>query len=176
MDVPEKKKGGGAKGRSGRASTLAHKQAKSDAARKRWGLPPAGSIAPGTGGKPPQELTGELRTIAEHDLHMGRPVTWGDALKRMQLVEQDIINERREVELEKSRMEFDAARGLLVERSELDRALAKLRDAWWREAQQIAGLSVARLATLPGDVRAMVKVAIESEVAASAERVKASML
>jgi hypothetical protein len=65
--------------------------------------------------------------------------------------------------------------GRLVERGDLDRAVAKIRDAWWREAQQIAGLLILRLADLPAEQRARIKVAAEAEVGAAAERVKAAM-
>ena len=165
----------GKKGRSGRATTPEAKRARSDAARKRWGQPPAGTYAPGAPGQPPQELVGDLRTIAEHDEHMGRPVTWGDALKRMQLVEQDIINERREVELDEARLKFSVAAGKMVERAELERAVLKVRDAWWREVQSVAGMVLQRLSAMSGDDRAAIKLAVDAEVAAAAKRVKASM-
>ena len=165
----------GKKGRSGRATTPEAKRARSDAARKRWGQPPAGTYAPGAPGQPPQELVGDLRTIAEHDEHMGRPVTWGDALKRLQLVEQNIVNDRREVELDEARLKFAVAAGKMVERAELERAVLKVRDAGWSEAQRIAGMVLARLSDLSGDDRARIKTAIEGEVAGWAERVKAAM-
>lgn len=165
----------GKKGRSGRATTPEAKRARSDAARKRWGQPPAGTYAPGAPGHGPQELVGELRTIAEHDQHMGRPVTWPDALKRMQLIEQDILNERREVELEEARLKYSVAAGKMAERAELERAVLKVRDAWWREVQSVAGMVLQRLSALSGDDRAAIKSAVDAEVAAAAERVKSSM-
>ena len=91
-----------------------------------------------------------------------------DAKAREQSNGELLANDRRKHEL-------DEARGKVIPRSELDRAIKKIRDAWWREVQQVAGLVLPRLADLPGDARARVKSAIDTEVAAAADRVKASM-
>ena len=168
----------GVKGRSGKVTTAASKAKRSAAARKRWGEKPAPvsppnpapTALPKTKGK-----VGRLRSIAEHDVHLGLPQSYGDALKRLQLDEQVSINKRREVELAKAKVDLDEHRGRLVPRDDLTRAVAKIRDAWWREAQQVAGMALPRLADLPGEVRARVKIAIDAEVAAAAERVKVSM-
>lgn len=165
----------GVKGRSGVATTREHKLAKAAAARKRWGSPEPGTLAPGPPGKPPQPIDGDLRTIAEHDAHIGRPVTWGDALKRLQLIEQDIINERREVELEGAQVDLDERRGRLVERAELDKLATLIRDAWWTSAQQITSDTLAALASMSTESREMVRVAADAAVRKSAERVKAAL-
>jgi hypothetical protein len=158
----------GTKRSGGKATTREAKAAKVAAAAARWGN------APGAPMKKAIETTA-LESLSDHDAAIGLPVTWGDSLKRKQVVEQDLINDRRRVELEEAKMKLESARSRLVDRAELDRAVAKVRDSWWREAQQIPGLVLPRLTDLPGETRARVKVAVEVEVAAAAERVKASM-
>jgi hypothetical protein len=167
----------GKKGRSGRITTPEQKRARSDAARKRWGLPP--SVARPDADEPTDgpapEPTGELRTIAEHDAHIGRPMTWPDALKRLQMVEQHIINDRREVELERTRAELDEAMGRLVPRADLDAAIASIRDAWWRSAQQITSDVLSALPGLPLEARELIRKATDDAVQRAAARVKSDL-
>lgn len=73
-------------------------------------------------------------------------------------------------------LRLEIERGRLVPKTELDRSVLMVRDAGWSESQQIAGLILARLSGLPGEVRAAVKAAADAEVAAWAERWKRSVL
>lgn len=113
---------------------------------------------------------------------LGLPLTWGDELKRRQVEGETIQNKRRqvevsraEVELQRAKDEAQEARGKLVERSELDRLAAKIRDAWWREVQQVGPQSLLKLADLSAEIRARVKDVVAAEVIAAAERVKAAI-
>ncbi len=101
----------GVKGRSGRANTPEAKAAKARAGRARWGEDHPGDAATGAPDRSPTPLDDPLETLADHDRQIGRPVTWPDALKRLQMVEQAIINEKREVELEEAKAKRDLARG-----------------------------------------------------------------
>lgn len=124
----------GKKGCTGRALTKEAKEARARAGRARWGTVHPGDMAPGAPGQPPTPLDDPLETIADHDRQIGRPVTWPDALKRLQMIEQSIINEKREVELEEAKVKRDLARGQLLtidavkerEQSRTDLILAKL--------------------------------------------------
>ncbi len=165
----------GKKGRSGRAPTREAKAARAAAANKRWGKLPPNATATSFAGQPGEALVGELRTIAEHDLRLGRPLTWGDAQKRLALIEQGIINERREVELEAAQIDNDTKRGKLVERAELDRLAARARDVWWTEVQRIGPAVVALFADASAEIRARIKDAVASEAIAAAERVKKTL-
>lgn len=157
--------------RRGLATTAEAKANRANAARARWGQPPV--AMPQTPGDSP--IT-DLRTIAEHDAKIGQPVSWGDALKRMQLIEQDIINERREIELETAQAALDEQRGRLVERAELDKLAAKIRDSWWSELAIISGLVLAKFSDLPMEIRARLKQGIDQELAAASERVRMAMI
>jgi hypothetical protein len=164
----------GIKGRSGKATTLAAKQAKSAGGAKGGrGRSSAPSLPPSTATDPLSD---------DPVQRLGKPLTWGDELKRAQVDGERTQNRRREVEvqraeveLRRAREEADEASGRRVLRTDMDAAVKKVRDAWWREAQQIAGLCLPRLTDLPGDIRARIKAAIDAEVSAAADRVKASM-
>lgn len=164
----------GVKGRSGKLTTADQKAMASTrgraAAAARWGssLPP-----------PPSPENAESDDPV---LRLGKPLTWGDELKRQQVEGEKIANRKREVEvsraeveLQRAKDEADQSRGRLVDRADLDRAVAKSRDAWHRETGQAAGLVLLRLADLPAELRARIKQSVESEMAAAAERVKASL-
>lgn len=163
----------GVKGRSGRAKNLDGIKDKVRAAKARW----AQEIPPPRDPEVEASIAGdELITIEQHDKLLGKPMTYGDALKRLQLVEQHTINQRRAEELAQVRFDNAERRGLYVERKEMDRMAGRIRDAWWQEVQQVAGLALARLADLPGEARVRVKQAIADEIAAAAERVRTSLL
>jgi hypothetical protein len=93
----------------------------------------------------------------------------------MQLIEQDIINERREVELETAQASLDEQRGRLVERTELDKLAAKIRDSWWTELASTSSLVLARFSDLPVEFRARLKQSIDQELGKAAERVRVAM-
>jgi len=167
----------GVKGRSGRVSNLESRLRKSNSAASSHGAPApypdveaAAAAMREQAGDP-----GALLTLPEHDSLLGKPQTWGDALKRLQLVEQDRINEKRSLEVEKAQAELDLARGRMIPREELDRSIARVRDAWWVNASQIVNLSLARLSSLSMADREKVKAAVEEEVLAAALRVKKEM-
>jgi hypothetical protein len=113
-----------------------------------------------------------MDSLKDHDAKLGLPVTWGDSLKRKQVVEQDLINARREVELDAAREDLAAKRGQRVDRVEMTKAIAQIRDSWWRNAQMVSGEVLMALPGLPMEARALVKQTVEAAVAAAAERVK----
>ncbi|MEY2653580.1 MAG: hypothetical protein RLZZ524_608 [Pseudomonadota bacterium] len=77
-----------------------------------------------------------------------------------------------EVELEEAKAKLAQAAGRLVPIAELHKLAPLLRDAWWREVQQVVPLVLLRLPDLPTELRARIKDAIAAEVLAAAERVK----
>lgn len=154
----------GTKKSGGKATTTEAKAAKSAAAAARWG-----TTAPPT--PPPDGSPSDMDSLADHDARLGLPVTWGDSLKRKQVVEQDLINDKRRVELDEARIKLDLARQRLVDRSELDKTAATIRDAWATSARQIASDTLAALASFPVEAREMVKIAVEAATATAAERV-----
>ena len=95
----------GVKGRSGKATTLEAKLAKAAGGRKAGrgrplgqsppSLPPAGAIDP---------------TSDDADARLGKPLTWGDELKRQQVEGERIQNRRREVEVQRAEVELNRAR------------------------------------------------------------------
>jgi hypothetical protein len=106
----------GVKGRSGKLTTAAQKASASERGKKgmasRWGTPPA--IPPSTATDP---------TSDDADARLGKPVTWGDELKRQQVEGERIQNRRRAVEVERAEVELtraqderDEARGKLLTR------------------------------------------------------------
>ncbi len=107
--------------------------------------------------------------LAEYLEIVGPPKDWPDA-RTLEQVRGEIIKTSHNA------LDLQAARGRLVERGELDKMASKIRDSWWREAQQIAPAALADLADLSIETRAKVKTAIEAQVAAAASRVKAEMV
>lgn len=156
----------GIKGRSGgKAVTLEAKQLKAAATAAR------------------EAKRAEAQAAAAADRNaLGPPLTYGDLLKSEQVLGERTQNRRREVEVQRAEAELEEAllklsisKGEVIPKEELDRAMVKFRDSWWREVQQVSGLVLPRLSDIPGEIRARVKSAIDAEVAAAAERVKASM-
>lgn len=99
---------------------------------------------------------------------VGQPTDWSDA-RTIEQVRGEIIKSAGNA------LDLQATRGRLVPRSELDLMAKKIRDSWWREAQQVATATLSDLADLPMDVRTKVKASIEAQVLAAASRVKAEM-
>jgi hypothetical protein len=157
----------GTKRSGGKATTPKAKAAKAAAAAARWrGAPTKPAKAKAAG-----PASSAMNTLSDHDAQLGLPVTWGDSLKRKQVVEQDLINDRRRVELEESKMKLNTARQRLVERSELDKTAAIIRDTWATSARHIASDTLAALAAFPVESRELVKVAVEATTDKAAERV-----
>ena len=92
----------GVKGRSGKLTTAAQKASASERGKKgmakRWGT---GNLPPVPEGLDP--------TADDADARLGKPVTWGDELKRQQVRGEEIQNERREVEVERAKVELAKA-------------------------------------------------------------------
>jgi hypothetical protein len=158
----------GTKRSGGKATTPKAKAAKAAAAAARWG---AAAKKPAKAKAAGPAASSSMDTLSDHDAQLGLPVTWGDSLKRKQVVEQDLINARRQVELEEAKMKLDTARQRLVERSELDKTAAIIRDTWATSARHIASDTLAALAAFPVEARELVKVAVEAATAKAAERV-----
>ena len=146
---------------------------------RRYG-PPAGSIESESTPIHKSPVSGELGgsadllsdpdpTVAlrlrEYSQLVGMPTDWSDA-RTLEQVRAEIIKTSHNA------LDLQAARGRLVERKELDLMAAKIRDTWWREAQLIAPAVLALLSALPLETRSQIKVAIDTEVAATASRVK----
>jgi hypothetical protein len=160
----------GTKHSGGKATTPEAKAAKSAAAAARWGHPPPSSAkSPANADADPAPSA--MDTLDDHDAQLGLPVTWGDSLKRKQVVEQDLINARRQVELDEARIKLDLARQRLVDRSELDKTAATIRDTWATSARQIVSGVLAKLTGQSIELRTAVREAVEAEVTAAAERV-----
>lgn len=152
----------GIKGRSGGKATTAEEKAKKSAAA--------------------QAREARRAKINATKGKLGDPVTYGDLLKSVQVDGELLQNERRaievqrsEVELQRAKDEAEQARGSWVLKTEKDKAIASIRDAWWREVQQVAGLALTRLSALPAETRAQIKAAVDAEVAQAAERVKSTL-
>lgn len=121
-------------------------------------------------------------TARDPEKRLGLPVTWGDELKRRQVEGEAIQNRRREIEVQRAEVELENAkteaqesRGRLVDRSELDKVAAIIRDAWWRESQRIPGEILAALTSLPIEDRERVKRAADAAIVSAAERVKKAL-
>ena len=91
-----------------------------------------------------------------------------DAKAREQSNGELIANDRRKHEL-------DEARGKVVPRAEMDRAVAMVRDAWWKSAQQITSDVLASLPGLPLEARELINRACGEAVARAALRVKSDL-
>jgi hypothetical protein len=154
----------GIKGRSGRVTTAEQKEARAAAGRASHGLPP---------NPPPLDPEAD-----DPVARLGRPITWGDELKRAQVEGERTQNRRRQieveraaVELERARDEADEARGKLIPRKDLEAALSSIRDAWWRSAQVITSDLLAALPGLPIEAREQVRRAADAAIIKAAERV-----
>lgn len=90
----------GVKGRSGKLTTSKQKTSASERGKKgmaaRWGT----SLLPPPTGDPSAE---------DPVLRLGKPVTWGDELKRQQVEGERIQNRRREVEVQRAEVELAKA-------------------------------------------------------------------
>lgn len=88
-------------GRSGKATTLEAKLAKAEGGRKAGrGRPLNGPALPPPTGDP---------TADDPVERLGKPMTWGDELKRQQVEGERIQNRRREVEVQRAEVELAKA-------------------------------------------------------------------
>jgi hypothetical protein len=92
----------GVKGRSGKLTTVGQKASASERGKKgmakRWGT---GNLPPVPEGLDP--------TADDADARLGKPVTWGDELKRQQVEGERIQNRRRQVEVQRAEVELAKA-------------------------------------------------------------------
>jgi len=165
----------GTKHSGGKATTPEAKAAKSAAAAARWGHPPPSSAKSPANDPGADPAPSAMDSLDDHDAQLGLPVTWGDSLKRKQVVEQDLINARRQVELDEARIKLDLARQRLVDRSELDKVASTIRDTWATSVRQIASDTLAKLAGLPIEAREIIKVSVEEATKAAADRVAVAL-
>jgi hypothetical protein len=99
---------------------------------------------------------------------VGQPADWS-ACKILEQVRAEAIR------TQANQLELDKARGRLVERAELTRALAMVRDAWWIEAQLIESRVLSALGDLSTETRARLKALIIKETQECGELVKARL-
>jgi hypothetical protein len=100
---------------------------------------------------------------------VGNPVDWPGCEKVEKVLGEVIKNQDAQISL-------DQTRGLLVPRKELKTAAHGIREAWWKEVQQIGNRVLLQISDLSNDDRARVKNAIEKEVSTCAERAKTRAL
>ena len=100
---------------------------------------------------------------------VGDPIDWPGCEKVEKVLGEVIKNQDAQISL-------DQTRGLLVPRKELKTAAHGIREAWWKEVQQIGNRVLLQISDLSNDDRARVKNAIEKEVATCAERAKTRAL
>lgn len=96
------------------------------------------------------------------------PTDWAE-VKVLEQVRSEIIKTSH------SELDLRAARGRLVDRKELEEQAKRIRDVWWREAQQITTLTLGALTHLPLEIRGQIKAATESAINATAAAVKAEL-
>lgn len=139
---------------------------------KRWGTiepqpedapPPA--TAAGLLNDPDPTVQTRLREFAQL---VGMPTDWAE-VKVLEQVRSEIIKTSH------SELDLRLARGRLVDRRELEEQAKRIRDVWWREAQQITTLALGALTHLPLETRGQVKAAIESAINTSAANVKGEL-
>jgi len=127
----------GIKGRSGKLTTAAQKSSASERGKtgmaKRWG---AADIPPIPVGLDPASDDPVAR--------LGKPVTWGDELKRQQVEGERIQNRRREVEVQRSEVELAKAK----DERDLARGALKTRDEFRASITAIVEEIVSRLSIL----------------------------
>ena len=99
---------------------------------------------------------------------VGMPTDWSE-VKVLEQVRAEIIKTSH------NELDLRLARGRLVDRRELEEQAKRIRDVWWREAQQITTLALGTLTHLPLEVRGQVKAAIESAINTSAANVKGEL-
>ena len=100
---------------------------------------------------------------------VGNPIDWPGCEKVEKVLGEVIKNQDAQISL-------DQTRGLLVPRKELKTAAHGIREAWWKEVQQIGNRVLLQISDLSNDDRARVKNAIEKEVGTCAERAKTRAL
>ena len=166
----------GKRGFSGKCHTPEARQARRAAAIQ------GGNAAAGRTSTPPERPAGSVEhspaLLAAVPDAVDYPFPVPDGLAAKDLMEFLLKRkkvEQAEVELQEAKSKLALTNGRQIPRADLDRAIKRIRDAWWREAQQIPGMVLPRLADVPAEFRARVKQAIDAEVAAAADRVKASM-
>ncbi len=132
----------GRPGRSGKLTTAAQKASAADRARKRWGQADIPPLPPGL--DPGSD---------DPDVRLGKPVTWGDELKRQQVRGETIQNDRRQIEVQRAAVELaraederDEARGKLLTLDQHRERLRKLTETW---LAHLTSLSDACLAAVP---------------------------
>jgi len=100
---------------------------------------------------------------------VGDPLDWPGCEKVEKVLGEVIKNQDAQISL-------DQTRGLLVPRKELKTAAHGIREAWWKEVQQIGNRVLLQISDLSNEDRARVKNAIEKEVGTCAERAKSRAL
>jgi hypothetical protein len=100
---------------------------------------------------------------------VGDPIDWPGCEKVEKVLGEVIKNQDAQISL-------DQTRGLLIPRKELKTAAHGIREAWWKEVQQIGNRVLLQISDLSNEDRARVKNAIEKEVGTCAERAKSRAL
>jgi hypothetical protein len=160
----------GIKGRSGKLTTAEQKASASERGKlgmaKRWGKT---NIPPTPTGIDPSSDDPVLR--------LGRPVTWGDELKRQQVEGERIQNRRRQVEVDRAAVELaraqderDTARGKLLP---ADEARAAMRDLAAVLLSHVPVIVDAALALVPVEAQPTARLKLDAAVAEFRRRAEA---
>jgi hypothetical protein len=108
----------GVKGRSGRASTPEARQRRAISGAK-GGRAKVKATEPAVVQKVDLSVT-KLHTLKDHDRRLGLPVSWGDSIKRQQVIGEQLANEEKRIIIDGRRIEADKIRAKLFTREQVE--------------------------------------------------------